>query len=97
MTKIINITERELLERLRSNLMERKTEDVSELHDEIVRAFEDTEIDGEAEVVVEETYYKNVLEAYLNHIDSPVYLIKYKKSEDGSCVVTVVTNVSHFF
>ena len=91
---MMNITERELLERLRNNLMERETGDVSELYDEIIIAFEDAEIDGETEVIVNEAYCENALLAHLNHIDSPVYLIEYEENEDGSCIVI---NVDNFF
>ena len=91
---MMNITERELLERLRNNLMGREVEDAGELYDEIIIAFEDAEIDGEAEVVINEAYYENALMAHLNHIDSPVYVIEYEENEDGSCIVT---NVDNFF
>lgn len=86
--EMMNITERELLERLRSNLLGRETDYVYELFDEIVIAFEDAEVDGEAEVVVTE-YREGILQAYLNHTNSPIYFIEYVKDEEVCKVVNV--------
>ena len=85
---MMNITERELLERLRNNLLGRETEDSCELFDEIVIAFEDAEIDGVTEVVVSD-YNDYTLQAYLNHMDSRIYYIEYEENEE-MCKVTDV-------
>ena len=82
---MMNITEKELLERLQDNLLGRETEDYWELVDEIIIAFEDAEIDGVTEVVAR-GYNNSTLEAYLNHADSPIYNIWYEENE-GMCKV----------
>ena len=85
----MNITERELLERLQNNLLGRETEDYWELVNEIIIAFEDAEIDGVTEVIAR-GYNNSTFEAYLNHMDSPIYNIWYEENE-GIYKVTEVS------